>query len=249
MSERFASAGIPTVDWGYQAIMAVAITAGFLISRFTQQSLAIPRVAKLGILLGAFCGAMIGAKLPFLFSDWQQLVSGQAWLQNGKTILCGLVGGYAGVEVAKWTFDVRTKTGDSFAIPVAVSIAVGRLACFHAGCCYGVQTDLPWAVVFPSVDGLPRHPTQIYEAVFHASAAVVLLLLWRRGSLRGQLIKAYIIAYAVYRLISETIRPEPRVFAGWTVYQILSIAIICVFVGLWYHDAKIFRLRRQTVLS
>lgn len=241
MPHLIAFTAVTNVDWGYQSIMGLAIATGFVISRFTQSALTIDRVSRFGILMGAFCGAMIGAKLPFLFSDWQQLVSGQAWLQNGKTILCGLVGGYVGVEVAKWTFDVRTKTGDSFAIPVATSIAIGRLGCFHAGCCYGTATTLPWAVVFPNVDALTRHPTQVYESIFHGCAALVLVLLWQRRWLAGQLIKAYIVAYAAYRFLSEIIRPEPRMLGGLTAYQWLSIAIILVFAGLWYRDAQSIR--------
>ena len=61
---------------------------------------------------------------------------------DGKTILCGIVGGYFGVEVAKWTLDVRVKTGDTFALPLALAMAVGRWGCFFNGCCYGVVTTL-----------------------------------------------------------------------------------------------------------
>jgi hypothetical protein len=63
---------------------------------------------------------MIVAKLPFLLSDWEGLLSGTAWLSHGKTIMCGIVGGYFGIEVAKWALDIRVKTGDTFAAPVAV---------------------------------------------------------------------------------------------------------------------------------
>jgi hypothetical protein len=55
---------------------------------------------KLGIGLGAFCGAMIGAKLPFVLADWEGLLTGAVWFADGKTLLCGLVGGYVGVELA-----------------------------------------------------------------------------------------------------------------------------------------------------
>ncbi len=94
-----------------------------------------------GIGLGAFCGAMIGAKLPFVLADWEGLLSGRAWLENGKTIVFGLVGGYFGVELAKALLGVRVKTGDSFAVPVAAALAIGRLGCFVAGCCHGTVTN------------------------------------------------------------------------------------------------------------
>jgi phosphatidylglycerol:prolipoprotein diacylglycerol transferase len=181
---------------------------------------------------------MIGAKLPFVFSDWNEFLSGASWFASGKTILCGLVGGYFGVEIAKWCLDLKLKTGDSFAVPVAAAVAVGRLGCFYGGCCYGTPTALPWGVVFPTVDQVARHPTQLYEFAFHVACAVVLAALRRDGIFRGQLIKLYIIAYAVYRFATEFIRPEERIWGDLTGYQLASAAIIGLFAFLWRRDAK-----------
>jgi phosphatidylglycerol:prolipoprotein diacylglycerol transferase len=226
------------VNPAYSLIMMAAVATGVALSRRTQTSLPISRPQRWAIGLGAFCGAMIGAKLPFVFSDWQGLVSGAAWFSDGKTILCGLVGGYFGVELAKWVSGVTIKTGDSFAVPVAASIGVGRVACFVGGCCYGTPTDLPWGVVFPHVDSQARHPTQLYEAAFHLAAAAVLWQLQRRGLLRGQLIKAYILAYLAYRFATEFIRPEARLWGGLTGYQWACLALAPVFVALWFRDAR-----------
>lgn len=228
-------------DWGYRLIMATAMIAAYLVSRATQRELGISKWQRCGLLLGAFCGAMIGAKLPYLFTDMEQFLTGSTWFQNGKTILCGLVGGYFGVEVAKWCMDISTKTGDSFVVPVAVAIGVGRLGCFHAGCCFGTPTVMPWGVVFPAIDHLRRHPIQIYEAVFHLGAAVCFWFLLQHHFFRGNLIKLYIISYSGYRLLTEIIRPEPRLWQGLTAYQMGSVAIILLFTALWYRDAAIAR--------
>jgi phosphatidylglycerol---prolipoprotein diacylglyceryl transferase len=219
--------------------MTLAIVTGFLISRRMQRGLPLSRSERLAIGLGAFCGAFIGARLPFVLSDFDGLVSGAAWFSNGKTIMTGIVGGYFGVELAKWGLKISVKTGDSFAVPVAVAVAIGRLACFSAGCCYGTPTTLPWGVVFPTAGPLPRHPTQLYEAAFHLSAAAVLYVLWRRQALRGQLIKLYIIAYLVYRFATEFIRPEAKLWIGLTAYQWTALALLPVFVWLWERDARL----------
>ena len=213
--------------------MAAAVGAAYWLGRRRQSSLTIRRGQRLGIALGAFCGAMIAAKLPCVVSDCQGLLSGAAWLDNGKTIVFGLVGGYFGVELAKWALDVRIKTGDSFAVPVAVGVAIGRLACFAGGCCYGIHTLAPWGVDFG--DG-PRHPTQLYEAAFHASAAVGLIVLERRDLCRGQRIKLYIMAYLVYRFASEWIRPERPLWFSLTGYQWACLAWLPVFAALWFRD-------------
>ena len=225
----------------YTLIMIVAIAVGAYACKRTQQALPLNGLEKFTLGLGAFCGAMLGAKLPFVFYDREGLLSGAAWFANGKTIMCGLVGGYLGVELTKWALDIRTKTGDSFVVPVALAVGIGRLACFVGGCCYGTPTNLPWGTVFPTVDNLARHPTQLYEAIFHLTAAGVLLWFRARHWFPGQLAKLYIISYAFYRFGTEYIRPEPHWVAGWTAYQWAALAIVPLFAFLWWRD-------RQTLL-
>lgn len=220
----------------YPVIMGLALAVAYALSRVTQRDGGLRRGERRAVGVGAFVGAMLGAKLPFVLADGPGLLSGAAWFSDGKTILTGLVGGYVGVVVAKWALEIKTRTGDGFAVPVAAAIAIGRLACFSIGCCYGAPTTAPWAVVFPRVDELPRHPTQLYEAAFHTVAAAVLWRLQTRGRLPGQLIKLYIIVYAGYRFVSETIRPEPRMVAGLTAYQWGSAALAIVFFVLWRRD-------------
>ncbi len=219
--------------------MLTAVTVGGLLLRRSQRALPLATDQRIAIGLAAFCGAMLGAKLPFVLSDWSGLLSGVAWLSSGKTILCGLVGAYASVELAKWTLKIRTKTGDSFVVAAAVAVAIGRLGCLVAGCCYGTPTNLPWAMRCALIDDVPRHPTQLYESLFHASLALLMLQLQRHGIWKGQLAKFYILSYCVYRLGSEFLRPEAHIALGLTGYQWFALACLPVFAFLWWHDAKI----------
>ena len=222
------------MNWTYPALMGAAVATGVLVSRRTRQPLGLTTGQRWGIGLAAFCGGMLGAKLPFVLMDWDGFLSGTAWFDSGKTLMLGLVGGYFGVEAAKWALDIQVKTGDSFAVPVAAAVAVGRLACFSAGCCHGTVTDMAWGVDFG--DGVPRHPTQLYEFAFHIGCAAVLAQLQARDMFRGQLIKLYIIAYLIYRFATEFIRPEPRFWLDLTMYQWAAIAFVPVFVLLWRRD-------------
>lgn len=216
--------------------MLAAIAVGWAVSRRSQRSLGINWRQRLGLGFGALCGAMVGAKLPFLFADWDRFLDGSAWFADGKTIVVGLVGGYLGVEAAKWSMGLTLRTGDTFVIPVALAIAVGRWACFYAGCCYGAPTELPWGVVFPAVDQVPRHPAQLYEFLFHLTAAGVFAGFQRAAWFRYEQIKLYIIGYAVYRFVSEWWRPEPITAFGLTAYQLASLVIIVLFIWLWYRS-------------
>src|SRR3569832_2269499 len=97
----------------YPALMLLAVATGVVLSRRAPRPAGLGSRQRLALGLAAFCGAMIGAMLPFVLADWDGLLSGRAWFYNGKTILFGLAGGYFGVELAKTMLDVRVKTGDS----------------------------------------------------------------------------------------------------------------------------------------
>lgn len=220
------------MDLGYVAIMSSAFGVGWWVRRRTVEPLPLPRLQRFGLVLGAVIGGTLGAKIPFLAMDWDGFVSGTAWLSDGRTLTFGLVGGYLGVELAKISMGVKIKTGDSFAVPLASAIAVGRLGCFYAGCCFGAPVS--WGVDFG--DGVPRHPTQLYEAAFHAIAAVVLHQLGKRGRFERQRVKLYILSYCVYRFFTEIIRPEPRLALDLTLYQWATLAFVPLFAILWWLD-------------
>ncbi|MBI1348385.1 diacylglyceryl transferase [bacterium] len=216
--------------------MLTSLVAGLWLSRRRQARLPLTNQQRWGIAIGAFCGGMLGAKLPFALADPQGPVCLQAWIADGKTIMFGLVGGYLGVEVAKSLLEIRVKTGDSFAIPVAVSIAIGRLGCFVGGCCYGQPTDLPWAMT--DAAGVRRHPTQLYEFLFHVTAALVLWGLERRGLFPRQRLKLYIAAYCIFRFLTEFLRPEIRLWGGLTGYQWTALALLPIMLILWWQDRR-----------
>jgi phosphatidylglycerol:prolipoprotein diacylglycerol transferase len=159
------------------------------------------------LVAAAFVGGSLGAKAPFVLGAPAGPFSLLTWTGDGKTITAGLLGAYLAVEVAKLCMGVTVKTGDTFALPLALALAVGRWGCFCYGCCYGLPTALPWGVDFG--DGAARHPTQAYESLFHLVLAFALYLLLRRRLLAGQHLKLYLIAYGAYRFLTELIRPEP----------------------------------------
>jgi phosphatidylglycerol:prolipoprotein diacylglycerol transferase len=220
----------------YIVIMVTSVTAAFMVARKTQGKSDLTRKERIALGIGALAGAMLAAKLPFLLSDPHGFVSGRAWLDNGRTLTLGLVGGYFGVEATKLAIGIEKKTGDGFVVPVASGVAIGRLGCFVGGCCFGIPTALPWGVDFG--DGIHRHPTQLYELAFHASAIVFFTWAKSRGLFVRQRMKLYVISYFVYRFVTEFIRPEPRALFSLTMYQWSAIIFVPVFAWLYLREHR-----------
>jgi phosphatidylglycerol---prolipoprotein diacylglyceryl transferase len=191
--------------------------------------------ARWSVVAAGILGAAIGSKLFFWLEDpretlahWNDL----AFLLGGKTIVGGLIGGLVGVELEKHWSGLTRRTGDLFAMPLAASIAVGRIGCFLSGLAdrtFGTPTRLPWGVDFG--DGVARHPTQLYESIVMAAAAVLLGHLTRRPHREGDVFKLFMTTYFALRLVVDHFKPEPRIFIGLTSLQWASVAVL-----LYYGD-------------
>jgi phosphatidylglycerol:prolipoprotein diacylglycerol transferase len=102
------------------------------------------------------------------------------WLATGlpgKTIEGGIAGGWIAVVLAKRALGVTRPTGDLFALALPAGEAIGRVACFIGGCCYGKVAAVAWAV---HDHNAWRHPAQLYLAFAAAISFVVLYAIERR---------------------------------------------------------------------
>lgn len=180
------------------------------------------------IAFGALLGGVIGAKVLEFAINYKFFVANianPAAFLSGRTIVGGLIGGTIGAMIAKKIIGSKEKRGNFFAPAIAIGVAIGRLGCFFTGCCYGKPTNLPWGVDFG--DHILRHPTQIYESIFMLGMFVYLERIKNRPDIKpGQLFKLLMIAYFAFRFFIEFIRVEPVVFAGLTVFQIISLVVI-----------------------
>jgi prolipoprotein diacylglyceryltransferase len=193
------------------------------------------RDAKLALAAGCIVGAALGAKLIVLLEDPATTValwSVPAFWLGGKSIVGALLGGLVGVEVAKRSAGIGGSTGDHFVVPLCVGLAIGRVGCFLSGLtddAYGVPTTLPWGVDFG--DGLPRHPTQLYEIAFALAFLACVPLLRRRAREGGDVFRAFMVSYFAFRFVEEFVRVSPRPYAGFTVYQLACLAGLAYYLS------------------
>jgi phosphatidylglycerol:prolipoprotein diacylglycerol transferase len=227
----------------YTLFMLLAVAVYLTARHYTPKPAdyrAIPWRKRAVLALVAFVGGALGAKLPFAVVSADGWWSPLAWVSDGKTIVAGLIGAYLAVEAAKLVMGVRVKTGDTFALPLALAMTVGRWGCFCNGCCYGVPTDLPWGVAFRNEEGgwARCHPTQIYESLFHLLMATALFQMTLYNLLPGRRLKFYFIAYAIYRFLTEFIRPEPPWHLGLTFYQWAALVLLVGLTVQWIVEAR-----------
>jgi phosphatidylglycerol:prolipoprotein diacylglycerol transferase len=184
---------------------------------------------------GIFSG-IIGAKIPEWVVNFNTIVDNLpdvGPLLTGRTILGGLFGGSIGVLITKRILGIHDRRGNQFAPAIALGIAIGRIGCLLAGCCYGIPTSLPWGLDFG--DGILRHPTQLYESFFCLGLFFYLLTVKSRLIQPGKLFQRFMTIYLSFRFIIEFIRVEPIVMWGFTGFQFACLAgIIYVHRDTWF---------------
>lgn len=153
-------------------------------------------------------------------------------------------GGLLGLVFGCWWFARRTNTGFidvlDFVVPAGpIGLMLGRIANFINSELWGAPTTLPWGIVFPdpNAGGVPRHPSQLYEAFLEG--AVLFTILWIYSSKprpTGAVTALFLLGYGSFRFAVEFVR-EPDghlgyLAFGWvTMGQLLSMPMI--LVGLW----------------
>ena len=222
----------------------------FLRRRWPRPAVALPFERNMWVIVGAVFGALAGSKVlawlesPHEYAAAWRAGAGAAAFLGGKTIVGGLIGGWAGVELVKKRLGVTARTGDVYVFPLVVGMCIGRVGCFLTGLpdhTYGTQTALPWGVDFG--DGVPRHPTQLYEIVFLLGFGGVLLLRMRRPFVDGEIFRLFMLGYLLWRFAVEFIKPRYTGYLGLSAIQwaCAAGAAVCIAALL-----RLRRVRRQT---
>jgi phosphatidylglycerol:prolipoprotein diacylglycerol transferase len=199
----------------------------------------------------ALLAGLIGAKLTLVVVDWEYYLSDPAnifgIIRAAGVLMGGVLAGAATFSLYAWRTGLPVlELGDAIVAPLALAQAIGRLGCFAAGCCYGVETDGWCAVTFTDPAALaqtgvklnvPLVPTQLIQMLNDLTLAVLLAWLWRRR-LRppGTVFWIYVLLYSVTRGTIEIWRGDSQrgLYFGdqFSTSQLLSVVGVLLAVTM-----------------
>ncbi len=198
--------------------------------------------AEWWIIVGMAGGALIGSRLLAALENPAVFLDAPTWLYyiGGQTIAGGIGGGIIGVEIVKKILKIKRKTGDLFVYPIILGIIIGRIGCFLKGVSdgtVGLPSNLPWA--FPQGDGIPRHPTSLYEIAFLALLWFVIYKIEKKKILKeGDLFSLFVLCYFLFRFFVEFIKPRNPLFLDLSSIQLFAILFVIYY--------SVYFIRRYT---
>lgn len=194
------------------------------------------------VTFGVIIGGRLGYALVYKPAIWRNPIDVLKLWEGGMSFH----GGFVGVMLALWLFARRHRLNllrvcDYMACAAPFGLVLVRLANFVNGELWGRPSTVPWAMIFPGTgDGLPRHPSQLYEALLEGvvSAIVLYLLFWKTDARQrpGLLFGVGLSLYGAARFLTEFLRQPDAGMEnlpwGLTMGQTLSLPML--LVGLFF---------------
>lgn len=194
--------------------------------------------------LAVYCAlaGLLGAKILMILFDWRLFMSDPRQIFSLSTLQAAGVfqGGLVLAFVTAFLYMRHTglpwlRTLDVFAPGVAIGHAIGRVGCFAAGCCWGRECSLPWAVTFHNPEaaeltgvplGVPLHPSQIYEMLTEFALFALLYWLFAKPHAPGKIMGLYLVLSSAARFLIEFTRfHEQGLYWGLSLTQWIAIAV------------------------
>ncbi|MBV2235511.1 MAG: prolipoprotein diacylglyceryl transferase [Sterolibacterium sp.] len=198
-----------------------------------------------GVILGGRIGEILFYEPAYYFAHPADMLA--VW-KGGMSFHGGFVGVIAAMAIFAWRKRKGFLQVTDFIAPLcAIGLAAGRIGNFINGELWGRPADpaLPWAMIFPHVDNIPRHPSQLYQAGLEG--VLLFFIIWWYARLprrAGQLSGAFLLGYGIMRFIGEFFRePDSGIFGhSYVVSMGQWLSVPMVLLGLYY----IFRRSRTT---
>ena len=189
----------------------------------------------ISIIIGGRLGYIIFYNLSYYLSNPLDML--KIW-QGGMSFH----GAFLGIVFATYLFSNKLKINTFFFLDIIASVApigifFGRVANFINGELYGKPSNVFWSVIFPEIDKIPRHPSQLYEAALEGVVlfAILIFTIYKKTTNSGVVSALFMILYGFFRIVSEQFR-EPDAQIGY-LFDLFSMGSILSFfmilVGLY----------------
>ncbi|MFC1501254.1 prolipoprotein diacylglyceryl transferase [Elusimicrobiota bacterium] len=232
----------------YGFILALGIFMGLQYILFKAKQNSISSNFMLDLVLFSVIDGLIGARLVYVVVNWglysNNIINTLKIWDGGLVFYGGLI--FGGITGFTYTHLKKPKEiwliADIFAPALAIGHFFGRIGCFFAGCCYGKECNLSWAVKFINPQSLAPlnvllHPTQLYEALGNLIIIMCLIIYDKRKMFQGSVFAAYLFMYGFLRFIIEFFRGDDRgeIFLGLSLGQGISLLVIIFAIMLWHY--------------
>lgn len=226
----------------YGVMSALGMLAAFVLLGLTRKHTRFSEDQALSAALWAIIMGFLGAKVLYWIVEIDQIIADPSYLlhtlREGFVFYGALIGGLGGVAI----YSLRKKLPffsltDYFIPGLVIGQAFGRIGCFFAGCCYGMECETPISVVFPAGGavpaGIPLLPTQLMESAF--LFLLCAFLVWRLTKKKpfGTVSGWYMVLYGVWRFVIEFFRSDERGAVGaLSTSQFISLFVFAGGVAL-----------------
>ena len=202
---------------------------------------------NVGVVLGGRLGYVFFYNPVFYFENILEIF--KLW-KGGMSFHGGLVGVILSTYIFTKIKDLNYKVYfDTISCVAPIGIFLGRIANFINGELYGTPTEKPWGVIFTKIDNVPRHPSQIYEALLEGVLLFVILnfLIGKKIFNHGTISLLFLILYGMFRIISEQFR-QPDEHMGY-IFGYLSmgsvLSAVMIILGMLFLARFIFNEKNR----
>ena len=240
----------------YGALYFVGIAIAAVVAVFICKKRELPKYDIVYSAVYSMIGAAVGAKLLFIAVSLPKVISlGYGFIDTvlilmsgGFVFYGGFIGGFLGLLIYVKQFKMKFLPFlDVYAAVVPLGHAFGRVGCLFGGCCYGMEYDGPFAVVYHSSLNMstplntPLLPMQLIEALGLLLIFAVVLTVYLKGAKTGTVPVVYVLCYSVMRFILEFLRSDSERggLLGLSTSQWISLGlIITVILSVIFYRSK-----------
>lgn len=233
---------------GYGLMIGIGIIAAYMMSEYRAKKRGMDSDPLISIALWVVIGGFFSAKILYFITTFDEILKDPSRLLNlgdGFVVYGGIVGGiffgWLYTRIKKISF---WKYFDLVIPSVALAQGFGRIGCFLAGCCYGLQMESPISIVFTHSDfapnGVPLLPTQLISSGLDFLHCLILLYAAKKCKYSGQVSALYLIFYSIGRFGLEYLRGDliRGTVGTLSTSQFISIFILAAGIALFVLSPK-----------